>query len=93
MDVNDIFDKMGEGYLLLANETEALLVNNSSWHPEPRPDIPVRHDIAVKAIKGESPMHWNRIAPLDQFRWYHRVGWREWVGDRGEKYDVFALVQ
>jgi hypothetical protein len=92
MDVSDIFDKMSDGYVLLVNETEAIMANNPSWHPDTRADIPVPFELALKAISN-STFYSSRIAPLSQFRWSYRVGWREWVGNRGEKYDVFTLVQ
>lgn len=89
----DIFEIMGQGYVLLANAEQAFLATNAAWHPDPRPDIPVPYAVALRAIKGQEKNSMNRISALDQFRWHYRVGWREWVGDRGEKFDVFALVQ
>lgn len=33
------------------------------------------------------------VRPLAQFRWNHIIGWRELVGDLGEKWDVYLLMR
>lgn len=33
------------------------------------------------------------LRPLSQYRWHHYIGWREIVGDLGEKWDVYVVSQ
>lgn len=88
-----LIEKMAvEGYLLLANETEAFLVS-APYQDTTRPDIPIPLPVALDAIRGVGTERFHTIAPLSQFRWRYKVGWREWVGARGEKFDVFCMVQ
>jgi hypothetical protein len=82
---NPIRAKMASGYLLLVNETSALLVKT----PWTQDEIFVPHVEALSFIRDDR----SYVSFLSQFQWYAKSGWRQLVGDRGEKYDVFALVQ
>lgn len=91
----EVLDMMGRGYLLLANDTEAILVDAGWSATGLLPDVYIPHAAALEAIRGTRGGRFRAyaIAPLCQFRWYPRSGWRELVGSRGEKFDVFAMTQ
>lgn len=89
--IDQIFKRMADGYLLLVNETDAVLVSCRNWNPDPRPDVLISLQDAKDICKGKVKQMY--VGPLSQFQWGNKVGWRELVGSRGEKYDVFGLVQ
>lgn len=90
--LDQIIRRMADGYLLLINKDDAVLVGIKNWRgSEPRPDVLVAFSIASQIVQGIfKDIH---IEHISQFQWGNKIGWRELIGHRGEKYDVFGLVQ
>lgn len=93
-DGETIVREMGIGcYVLLLNQEDAKLRLTKNGEGSGRPlELPVSLAEAEKLVRGDSKSQYY-VGALTQFRNRNRLGWREVVGDIGEKYDVYTLVQ
>lgn len=79
------------GYVLLLNREEAKLYRTNGAVGLSPLELPVSLAEAEKLVRGDCGSYY--VGALTQFRNRNRLGWREVVGDLGEKYDVYTLVQ